>query len=61
MSKDAPEFIIRMFGYGARADLKICTRTNFEKIEMGADGVGICEIDRSSKSVELILINKGQR
>lgn len=60
MSKDEPEFVIRMFGYGSRAELKVCTRS-FEKIEMGADGVGICEIERSAKQIELVLVNKGQR
>jgi hypothetical protein len=60
MSKDEPEFVIRMFGYGARADLRVFTR-NFEKIEMGVDGVGICEIERYARQTNLVLTNKGQR
>jgi len=60
MSKSEPEFLIRMFGYGARAELELRSQS-FDKIEMGSDGVGICEIDRSSKQTQLILTNKGQR
>lgn len=60
MSKDEPEFVIQMFGYGARAQLDVYTR-NFEKITMGADGVGICELNRTAKQIELVLVNAGKR
>lgn len=52
--------MIQMFGYGARADLRVHNAA-FEEISMGADGVGVCEIDRSAKQIDLVLINKGQR
>jgi hypothetical protein len=28
---------------------------------MGADGVGICELDRTAKQVEMVLVNSGKR